>query len=131
MSYAKNALMTGMMTAAGAYAVCELIPVVGPVVGCVMAGATFLVVETGAVAFFGVYAVSRGVAYGVNRMRDARVSQNEVSHEPIPLVSRVITSCVEEDSIGRKGGLTFFSAKKSQPVVDQTAKEEASVGVAP
>lgn len=81
MGYAKNALKAGGVAAGGVFVVCCFIPIVGPLVGVVAGGATFLVVETGALTAYGVYAAGKGVAHGVHHIQESNEHRREQRRE--------------------------------------------------
>lgn len=61
MGYAKRALKVGAGAAGTVFTGCLFIPIVGGLVGIAAGGATFLIVETGAVIGYGCYMVGCGV----------------------------------------------------------------------
>lgn len=81
MAYAKNALKVGGAAAGVVFVGCCFIPIVGPLVGVIAAGGTFLVVETGAVIVYGVAVTAQGIAHGVHHLHDAHDERRERRRE--------------------------------------------------
>lgn len=81
MGYAKNALKAGGVAAGSVFVVCCFIPIVGPLVGVVAGGVTFLVVEAGALTAYGVYAAGKGVAHGVYHIQESNEHRREQRRE--------------------------------------------------